>query len=195
MVFHELQGGPRGYGLRFHATDTISENIPIERDPVSGYDAGSVLDKVYSTHKLVASDHYGPAARVKFGTEGTSGLDTVTIRNIVFDRSRGFALESVDGAELRDILFSDIRMKNVGSSPIFIVLGDRGRAPVTGIGADQRVNPADNVRLNDASWILPDLRSDYGSYPPVRYIPSYDSCGDDSARGCRHCGGYKHKEA
>jgi polygalacturonase len=151
-----------------------SKNILIERDTVSGYDAGSVLDNVYSTHKLVASDRDGPAARVKFGTEGTSGLDTVTIRNIVFDRSRGFALESVDGAELKDILFTDIRMKNVSSSPIFIVLGDRGRAPVTGIGADQHVNPADNVRLNDTSWILPNLRSDYGSYPPVRYIPSYD---------------------
>src|SRR5208283_5617398 len=104
--------------------------------------------KVYSTRKLIASDRDGPTGRVKFGTEGSSGLDTVTIRNIVFDRSRGFALESVDGAELKDILFTDIRMKNVSSSPIFIVLGDRGRAPVTGIGADQHASPVNNVRLN-----------------------------------------------
>jgi polygalacturonase len=151
-----------------------SRNILIERDTVSGYDAGSVLDKVYSTHKLVASDRDGPAARVKFGTEGTSGLDTVTIRHVVFDRSRGFALESVDGAELKDIVFADIRMKNVSSSPIFIVLGDRGRAPVTGIGADLHLSPVGNVRLENTGWILPDLPSEYGSYPPVRYIPSYD---------------------
>ena len=105
-----------------------SRNILIENDTVSGYDAGSVLDKAYSTHKLVATDRDGPTGRVKFGTEGTSGLDTVTIRDILFDRSRGFALESVDGAELKNILFTDIRMKNVSSSPIFIVLGDRGRA-------------------------------------------------------------------
>jgi hypothetical protein len=151
-----------------------SKNILIEHDTVSGYDAGSVLDKVYSADKLVATDRDGPTARVKFGTEGTSGLDTVTIRNIVFDRSRGFALESVDGAELKDILFTDIRMKNVSSSPIFIVLGDRGRAPVTGIGADQHLNPVGNLRLDNTNWILPDVPSEYGSYPPMRYIPSYD---------------------
>jgi polygalacturonase len=151
-----------------------SENILIEHDTVSGYDAGSVLDKVYSSHKLVATDRDGPTARVKFGTEGTSGLDTVTIRNIVFDRSRGFALESVDGAELKDILFTDVHMKNVSSSPIFIVLGDRGRAPVTGIGADLHLSPVGNIRLDNTGWILPDVPSEYGSHPPERYIPSYD---------------------
>jgi polygalacturonase len=109
-----------------------TKNILIEKSTVSGYDAGSVLDKVYSTQKLIASDRDGPTGRVKFGTEGTSGLDTVTIRDMVFDRSRGFALESVDGAELKDILFTDVHMKHVSSSPIFIIIGDRGRAPVTG---------------------------------------------------------------
>lgn len=151
-----------------------SRNILIEHDTVSGYDAGSVLDKTYSTHKLVATDRDGPTGRVKFGTEGTSGLDTVTIRNIVFDRSRGFALESVDGAELQNILFANIRMTHVSSSPIFIDLADRGRAPVTGISTDQTVSPTNNVRLTETNWILPDLPAIYGSYPPVRYIPSYD---------------------
>ena len=100
-----------------------TKNILIEKDIVSGYDAGSVLDGAYSTQRLVASDRDGPTGRVKFGTEGTSGLDTVTIRNILFDRSRGFALESVDGATLQNVLFSDIQMKHTSSSPIFIVIG------------------------------------------------------------------------
>ena len=151
-----------------------SRNILIEHDTVSGYDAGSVLDKVYSTHKLIATDRDGPTGRVKFGTEGTSGLDTVTIRNIVFDRSRGFALESVDGAELKNILFTDIRMKHISSSPIFIVIGDRGRAPVTGIATSQDVTPAKNVRLTETGWILPNLPGVYGNFPSVRYVPSYD---------------------
>jgi len=151
-----------------------SKNILIEHDTVSGYDAGSVLDKVYSTHKLIATDRDGPTGRVKFGTEGASGLDTVTIRNVTFDRSRGFALESVDGAELKNILFTDIRMKNISSSPIFIVLGDRGRAPVTGISTAQDVMPANNVRLTETSWILPNLPGVYGNFPQVRYVPSYD---------------------
>jgi polygalacturonase len=160
-----------------------SRNILIEHDTVSGYDAGSVLDKVYSTHKLIATDRDGPTGRVKFGTEGTSGLELVTIRNVVFDRSRGFALESVDGAELRDILFTDIRMKNISSSPIFIDLGDRGRAPVTGIGTDQKVMPQNNVRLSETGWILPNLPADYGNYPPVRYVPSYDKSSPVSIGG------------
>jgi polygalacturonase len=151
-----------------------SRNILVEHDTVSGYDAGSVLDKEYSTHKLIATDRDGPTGRVKFGTEGTSGLDTVTIRNVLFDRSRGFALESVDGAELKNILFTDIRMQHISSSPIFIVLGDRGRAPVTGITTDQDVIPPKNVRLTEANWILPNLPGVYGTFPPVRYVPSYD---------------------
>ena len=162
-----------------------SRNILIEHDTVSGYDAGSVLDKTYSTHKLVATDRDGPTGRVKFGTEGTSGLDTVAIRDVVFDRSRGFALESVDGAELQNILFANVRMKNVSSSPIFIVLGDRGRAPVTGNSTDETVSPANNVRLTETGWILPNIPSIYGSYPAVRYVPAYDKTTPVSIGGAK----------
>ncbi|HWB31839.1 MAG TPA: hypothetical protein VG714_01570 [Acidobacteriaceae bacterium] len=37
-----------------------TKNILIEKDIVSGYDAGSVLDGAYSTQRLVASDRDGP---------------------------------------------------------------------------------------------------------------------------------------
>ncbi len=157
------------FGLgRYLAT----QNVLIEDTTVSGYDAGSVLAGVYSTQKLVATDACGPTARIKLGTEGTTGFNTVTIRNVLFDRSRGFALESVDGAVLKDIVMDNVRMKNVSSSPIFIRIGDRGRAPVTGISSSTAVSPSNNVRLDDTGWILPNL-PEYGSYPPVRYIPSY----------------------
>ena len=162
-----------------------STNILIENDTVSGYDAGSVLDKVYSTQKRIAADRDGPTGRVKFGTEGTSGLYTVTIRHILFDHSRGFALESVDGAELKNILFTDIRMKHVSSSPIFIDLADRGRAPVTGNSAKDDVSPANNVRLNDTSWILPASPA-YTKYPPTRYLPSYDKAHPIYIEGATH---------
>ena len=151
-----------------------SKNILIEHDTVSGYDPGSVLDKTYSTEKLVASDRDGPTGRVKFGTEGTNGLDTVTIRHVTFDRSRGFALESVDGAELKDIVFTDVHMKNISSSPIFIFIGDRGRAPVTGISSSEAISPANTIRLTDTGWVLPNLPETYSSFPAVRYIPSYN---------------------
>ena len=150
-----------------------TQNVLIEKCTVSGYDAGSVIDKVYSTEKLVATDRDGPTARIKLGTEGTTGFNTITIRDVIFDRSRGFALESVDGAELRDIVFDNVRMKNVSSSPIFIRLGDRGRTPVTGASASELVAPERTVRLEDRGWVLPNLTAKYGSYPPVRHVPSY----------------------
>jgi polygalacturonase len=116
-----------------------TENVLIERCTVSGYDAGSVIDGVYSARKQVATDRDGPTARIKLGTEGTTGFSRITIRNVTFDRSRGFALESVDGAELADIVLADATMRHVSSSPIFIRLGDRGRTPVTGRTANELV--------------------------------------------------------
>jgi polygalacturonase len=151
-----------------------TRNILIEKDTVSGYDPGSVLDKTHSTQKLVATDRDGPTGRVKFGTEGSSGLDTMTVQDVTFDRSRGFALESVDGAEIRNVIFRNIRMKNVSSSPIFLRIGDRGRAPVTGTSESNAFTGPVNVRLDDLGWVLPKLTNVYGSWPPLRYIPSYN---------------------
>jgi polygalacturonase len=151
-----------------------SKNILIEMDTVSGYDPGSVLDKTYSTQKLVASDRDGPTGRVKFGTEGSSGLDTMTVRDITFVRSRGFALESVDGAEIKNVIFTNIHMKNVSSSPIFLRIGDRGRAPVTGTSTSNAFPAPVSVRLDDPAWVLPNATNVYGSWQPRRYIPSYN---------------------
>ena len=150
-----------------------TKNILIEKDTVSGYDPGSVLDKTYSMQKLVATDRDGPTGRVKFGTEGSSGLDTMTVRDIAFDRSRGFALESVDGAEIKNVIFTNIRMRNVSSSPIFLRIGDRGRAPVTGTSASNALPSPVSVRLDDPGWVLPNATNVYGSWQPRRYIPSY----------------------
>lgn len=150
-----------------------TQNVLIENCTVSGYDAGSVIARVYSTHKRVATDRDGPTARIKLGTESTGGFSTVTIRHVTFDRSRGFALESVDGAVLTDITLSDATMRNVSSSPIFIRLGDRGRIPVTGVGTLDTVGAANDVRLDQPGWVLPNVPTAYGSFPPVRFVPSY----------------------
>lgn len=150
-----------------------SRNILIEDCVVSGYDAGSVYAGVNSANKLVATDCCGPTGRVKLGTESTCGYERVTIRRVAFERSRGFALEAVDGSDLRDIIFEDCTMDNVSSSPIFIRAGDRGRFPVTGNSEEHLLEAADgNVRLDDRRWVLPNAPG-YDRYPPKRYIPSY----------------------
>lgn len=151
-----------------------SKNILIEDCVVSGYDAGTVYNKTYTTEKTVADDACGPTGRVKLGTESTCGYERVTVRRTVFDRSRGFALEAVDGAPLTDIIFEDCTMKHISSSPFFIRAGERGRFPVTGNSAEDDF-PAKkgNVRLDDTNWILPDSK-EYEKYPAKRFKPSYN---------------------
>jgi len=146
---------------------TPTKNVLIERDIVSGYEPGSVLSGVY------AQGQQNPmTGRVKLGTEATSGFDTVTIRNITFEHCAGFAVESVDGAPLTNVVFTDSTMNDI-YTPIFIRLGDRGRTPVTGIGRSQIVSPAGDVRLDNSLYVLPNLPAQYGYFPPSRYAPSY----------------------
>ena len=46
--------------------------------------------------------------------------------------------------------------------------GDRDAARVS----RRRASPS--VRLDEPGWVLPNLTDRYGSYPPVRHVPSYD---------------------
>lgn len=150
-----------------------SKNILIEDCKVSGYDAGSVYAGMYTRDKLIATDRCGPTGRVKLGTESTCGYEQVTVRRVSFDRSRGFALEAVDGADLKDILFTDCTMDNVSSSPIYIRAGERGRFPVTGNSQEQLLVAGEgNVRLDNRNWVLPNT-PEYQKYPAARFTPSY----------------------
>lgn len=161
-------------------------NVLIEDCIVSGYDMGSVYAKTYTQDKLIATDRCGPTARVKLGTESTCGYDLVTVRRVQFKRSRGFALEAVDGADLSHIIFEDSTMEDVSSSPIFIKAGDRGRFPVTGNSTgDDFIPGADappNVRLDQTHWVLP-AKEPYQVYPARRYLPSYNRTRKVSADG------------
>ena len=160
------------------------QNVLIEDCTVSGYDAGSVYAGEYTRDKLIAQDRCGPTGRVKFGTEATCGYRQVTIRRVKFDRSRGFAMEAVDGSSLSDVIFEDCLLDNVSSSPIFIRAGDRGRFPVTGSSASSGYPAsAPNVRLDNRGWILPNT-PEYHCYPIRRYSPHYNRTKTVTADGC-----------
>ena len=47
----------------------------------------------------------------------------------MFDRSRGLAIESVDGAVLEDVTVTNLTMRDLTTAPIFLRLGDRHRTP------------------------------------------------------------------
>ena len=127
-----------------------TEDVTITNCFVSGFDPGSMLDDTYRKTVTRAPDRDGPTGRVKIGTESEGDFRNITISNVVFERSRGLALESVDGAHIEDVSVSNITMRDVSNAPIFIRLGSRMRAPEgTAIGSVRRVSIS-NVVVSDA---------------------------------------------
>ncbi len=127
-----------------------TENMTIINCFVSGYDVGSLLDATYKRNVQRSPDRDGPTGRIKIGTESEGDFRNITISNVVFDRSRGLALESVDGARIEDVSVDNITMRDVSNAPIFIRLGSRMRAPEgVAIGAIRRINIS-NVIAYDA---------------------------------------------
>jgi polygalacturonase len=127
----------------------VSENITITNCLVSGFEIGSLLDGTYKRTVKQAPDRDGPTGRIKIGTESEGDFRNIAISNIVFDTSRGLALESVDGAHIEDVTVSNITMRDVSNAPIFIRLGSRMRAPDgTAIGTVKRVSISNVVVYN-----------------------------------------------
>ena len=122
-----------------------TENVTITNCLVSGYELGSLLNATYVPTNAKAADRDGPTGRIKIGTESEGDFRNITISNIVFNRSRGLALESVDGSHIEDITVSNITMRDVSNAPFFIRLGSRLRAPEgVPVGSIRRVK-IDNV--------------------------------------------------
>lgn len=129
--------------------DKPTKDVTISDCVVSGgYKVGTMLN---GTYKLRHTKHYGyGTGRIKLGTESNGGFKNITITNCVFDRCMGLAIEEVDGGSLQDLDISNITMRHVLSSPIFIRLGSRQRAPKgTPIGNIKRVNIS-NIDVYDA---------------------------------------------
>jgi polygalacturonase len=119
----------------------VTENLTITNCQVSGYDEGTLLDGTYKRDFRNANGTFSPTGRIKFGTESNGGFKNITVSNCVFDYSRGLALEAVDGALLEDVTISNITMRDISNSPIFMRLGSRNRGPkeTTKVGAMRRV--------------------------------------------------------
>jgi len=114
------------YGLGFARA---TENVTITNCEVSGYDEGTLLDGTYKRDYRTSNGTFSPTGRIKFGTESNGGFKNITISNCVFDYCRGLALESVDGALLEDVTITNITMRDIANTPIFIRLGKRNRGP------------------------------------------------------------------
>ena len=102
--------------------------------------------------KRIAADVRSPTGRIKLGTESNGGFLNITISNCVFDRCRGLALETVDGAHCEDITITGITMRGVNNAPMFMRLGRRLRGPQgTKPGTLKRILIS-NVTSYGAAW-------------------------------------------
>lgn len=127
-----------------------TENITITNCYVSGYDKGSVLAGTFERKEPQAPDHGYVTGRIKMGTESSGGFKNISISNCVFENCRGLALESVDGGSLEDIVISNITMRNIVNSPIFLRLGARLRSPKgTPVGKMARITLS-NINVYNA---------------------------------------------
>jgi polygalacturonase len=106
-----------------------TENVVIVNCQVTGYDLGTLLSGSHGRTHEQAPDRDGPTGRIKLGTESNGGFRNITISNCVFDRSRGLAIETVDGGAVEGVTVTNLAMRDVTSAPIFLRLGSRGRGP------------------------------------------------------------------
>lgn len=130
-----------------------TSNVVVEDCFVSGYDTGSFLDGTKKTNVKVVPDRDGPTGRIKLGTESSNAFRNILVRNCRFEHCRGIAIETVDGAALENVEFSDITMHDICNAPLYIRLGNRMRSPKG--TAPSSVN---NVRINNVTCTDADAR-------------------------------------
>jgi polygalacturonase len=140
-----------------------TENLTITNCFVTGsYQIGSVLDGTWK--KMPASFSSQATGRIKCGTESNGGFRNITISNCVFEHSRGFALETVDGALCEDITFVGVAMRGTLNSPLFLRLGRRLRGP-----ANARVGTLKRILISDitshCAVRLPSILSGVPGFP------------------------------
>jgi polygalacturonase len=126
-----------GFGLGYARA---TENVTIVNCQVTGFDFGSMLDGTYQRTQEFAPDKDRVTGRIKCGTESNGGFKNITVANCVFQRSRGFALETVDGGDIEDVTVTNLVMREITTAPLFLRIGNRGRGPgQPPIGAIRRV--------------------------------------------------------
>jgi hypothetical protein len=134
-----------------------TENVTIADTMVSGFDVGTLIDGTYGRDDPAAADRDGPTGRIKFGTESNGGFRNIAISNMIFERCRGLALETVDGGLLEDVTISNVTMRDVSNTPFFLRLGARMRGPAgREIGKLRRISISD-VTVHNADPRYPSM--------------------------------------
>jgi polygalacturonase len=139
-----------------------TENVVIEHCEVSGFDPGTMLDGTFGRTQLVSPDQDRVTGRIKLGTESNGGFKDITIRDCRFVRSRGLALEVLDGGTMENVVCERLHLSEVTTAPIFLRVGDRRRGPEgTPLGAMRHIV----LRDIEAVDVLPDYAATIAGLP------------------------------
>jgi len=142
-----------------------TENVTITNCQVSGYDVGTFLAGTFGRTQERGPDRDGPTGRIKLGTESSGGFRNITVSNCVFDRSRGLALETVDGGDVDGVTVTNLTMRDVSTSPLFFRLGNRGRTPGDPPPGRMRRIVISNVIASDVDPRYPALIAGLAGHP------------------------------
>lgn len=133
-----------------------TSDVVIEDCYVSGFDPGTLADGTKGRTQQIAPDQDRVTGRIKIGTESNGDFRNIVIRNCTFERSRGLALETVDGGTIEHVRVSNLTMRDVQTAPLFIRLGARLRGP-----EGTRPGAVRDVEIRDVT--AEDCLSDYAA--------------------------------
>lgn len=140
----------------------FTEDVVIVDCLVSGYDLGTTLNGELGRSQQLAPDQDWVTGRIKLGTESSGGFRRIHIADCTFERSRGLALEVVDGGIMEDVTVERLVLNEVTTAPIFLRVGDRRRGPPgTGVGAMRRIT----IRDVQANGVRPDFAAIIAGLP------------------------------
>lgn len=106
-----------------------TEDVLISDCHVSGFDLGTLYDGTRGRTQEFSPDRDRVTGRIKLGTESSGDFRRIRIEDCTFERSRGLAIETVDGGVIEDVTVSNLAMREITTAPIFLRLGARLRAP------------------------------------------------------------------
>jgi polygalacturonase len=142
-----------------------TENVTITNCHVSGFDPGTFFAGTFGRTQERAPDRDGPTGRIKLGTESSGGFRNISISNCVFDRSRGLALETVDGGDVENVTVTNLTMRDVTTAPLFLRIGNRGRTPGDPPPGRMRRVAITNVVATDVDPRYPALIAGLAGHP------------------------------
>lgn len=142
-----------------------TQDVEITRCHVSGFDPGTVLDGTLGREQQISPDQDRVTGRIKIGTESNGDFRRIRITDCVLERSRGLALETVDGGTIEDVEIDNVRLVEMTSAPLFLRLGARLRGPEgTRPGALRRVSVR-NLSGETAKADLPVILAGLAEHP------------------------------